>query len=35
MSILFSDRTLMVSMNCENDRVWPGARAHADKKRWH
>ena len=24
--------TLMVSTNCENDRVWPVDRPHADKK---
>ena len=32
MTILLSDETLMVSMNCENDRVCPGDRAHAEKK---
>ena len=30
--ILFSDGTLMVSTNCQNDRVWPGGHADADKK---
>ena len=32
MTILFSDQTLMVSTNSENDRVCPEDRAHAEKK---
>ena len=32
MTILLSDETLIVSTNCENDRVCPGDRAHAKKK---